>query len=189
MLRSALLQRVPLILGISLSVIGPPTVVTASKVDKPLVKQLGLVECSETKYLQHFSLPDLDGKIISTTDLAGQVLLLNFWAPWCHACEGERDSLQAVSDAYRQRGFAVVAISADPKGKERVPAYVDKHKLTFLHLLDDERKVVRQFNVHALPTSFVVGRDGRLLHKGIGDKKWDSEIGRRYFEQLLCEGE
>jgi len=160
---------------------------TASKADNSPAKQLGLIEYSTTEYLEKFTLTDLRGNAVSSKDFSGQVVLLNFWATWCHQCENERSALQAVSNAFRDQGLAVVAISANPKGKERVPPYVEKHNLTFLHLLDEKRVLLKQLSVHALPTSFVVGRDGRLLSKGIGGKAWDSEIGRLYLMQVLNE--
>jgi len=188
MYRMAFLHRAALTLALTALVLGAPTAASASNEPKSLAKQLGLAECSEEEYLEDFALPDINGNMVSRADLSGQVLLLNFWATWCHSCKKERKALQAVSEAFDGQGLKVVAICADPKGKDRVPKYIEEHKLTFLHLLDDDRVLVKRFKVHVLPTSFIVGRDGRLLSKGIGDIAWDSEIGNMYFNQLLNEG-
>jgi len=188
MSRMAFLHRAALVVALMAWVLGAPTAAPASNEAGSLAKQLGLLECSEEEYLEDFALPDVNGNMVTSADLSGQVLLLNFWATWCHSCRKERKALQAVSEALGDKGLKVVAICADPKGKDRVPEYIEEHKLTFLHLLDDDRVLVKRFNVHVLPTSFIVGRDGRLLSKGIGDIAWDSEVGNMYFNQLLNEG-
>lgn len=188
MYRSDFLYRAALVFIVVAWVLGPATRATASKGEKPLAKQLGLLELSEEQYLEEFALPDLDGNIVSSKNLSGQILLLNFWATWCHSCKKERLALQEVSDTFSEHGLTVVAIAADPKGKERVPAYVEKYNLNFLHLLDDKRMLVKRLKVHVLPTSFIVGRDGRVLCKGIGEIAWDSEAGNMYLKQVLSEG-
>ena len=187
MYRPGFFYRAGLFVVVLLCGLGFALPATGSKADNSPAKQLGLIEYSSTEYLERFTLTDLGGNTVSSEDFSGQVVLLNFWATWCHQCEKERSALQAISDAFRDRGLAVVAVSANPKGKERVPPYVEKHNLTFLHLLDEKRVLLRRLNVHALPTSFVVGRDGRLLSKGIGEKAWDSEVGRLYLMQVLNE--
>ena len=86
----------------------------------------GKAETRETFPID-FTLRNLQGQVIRLSNLRGQVVLLNFWATWCPPCRAEMPSMQALYQDYREKGLAILAISSDVEGKDRVVPFIEKH--------------------------------------------------------------
>lgn len=115
----------------------------------------------------------------------GDVVLVNFWATWCVPCVREMPSMQRLQDALSDRGFRVLAVNvAEPVG--RLQRYLAVQGLTFTVLLDPESRVFHAWGVEALPTSFLIGRDGRVRHRIVGERDWDTDEIRAMVEALLA---
>ena len=115
-----------------------------------------------------FALKDLDGNVVRLADLRGSVVIVDFWATWCPPCRLALPHLQAISNEYGGRGVKVVAIAMDDQGESVVRPFVAKNKLTFTVVLPDNQ-VDRAFGgVRALPTTFVIGPDGKIFKKLVG---------------------
>lgn len=115
-----------------------------------------------------FTLKDLDGNVVRLADLRGSVVIVDFWATWCPPCRMSLPHLQAISNEYGGRGVKVVAIAMDDQGESVVRPFVAKNKLTFTVLLPDGQ-VDRAFGgVRSLPTTFVIGPDGKVFKKLVG---------------------
>jgi len=121
-----------------------------------------------------FTLPDLHGKQISLEDFRGKALLLNFWATWCPPCKKEMPSLNALLKDHGDRGVAVLSIAAD-RSLKRLETFVEDVPLDFPVLRDPEGTVSERYKVYALPTTFLVGYDGTLVEKFLGERNWNSE--------------
>jgi thiol-disulfide isomerase/thioredoxin len=93
------------------------------------------------------------------------VTLLVFWATWCQPCLREVPTLVKLHDKYRDKNFRVVSINVDdPEGK-KIKAIVREFGITYPVLIGNE-EVMKQFGgVQALPTSFLIGRDGRIRER------------------------
>lgn len=116
-----------------------------------------------------FELTTLDGQVISTDNLRGRPIILNFWASWCAPCRAEMPTLQALAEDYREAGLLVLAVNATSQDRPAdVSAFVSQHGLTFPILLDSEGRVNRLYQVHSLPTTFFIGRDGLIRDVVIG---------------------
>jgi thiol-disulfide isomerase/thioredoxin len=93
------------------------------------------------------------------------VTLLVFWATWCRPCLMEVPTLVKLHDKYRDKNFRVVAINVDDQEGKKVKSIVKEFGITYPVLIGND-EVMHQFGgVEALPTSFLIGRDGRIREK------------------------
>ena len=129
----------------------------------------------------NFTLTDLNGKQWNLRALAGQVVLVNFWATWCPPCRKELPDLEALYQRFHSRGLVILAISDEEAAKVR--PFVAQQKLTYPVLLDPGRKVNELFQVEGIPNSFVYGRDGKLAAEAI-----DMRTQRQFLEMLKRAG-
>lgn len=121
--------------------------------------------------LPSFSVPSLNGETLSSNELKGKVVLINFWATWCPPCRAEFPLLQKdIYDAIKDNNFRVLAIS---RGEETdtVKNFIDKYKYTFPVYLDKEAKVYNLFANKYIPRNFVIGKDGKVKWVSTGFKK------------------
>lgn len=111
------------------------------------------------------ALKTFTGETLTVSGSDREVTLLVFWATWCQPCLMEVPTLVKLHDKYRDRNFRVVSINVDdPEGK-KVKAIVGRMGINYPVLIGNE-DVMRQFGgVQALPTSFLIGRDGRIREK------------------------
>ncbi len=134
-----------------------------------------------------FALPELVGAPVRLSDHQGQVVLLNFWATWCPPCRAEMPSMERLYQAYRNRGFVILAISGDRAGRSVVEPYVQERGLTFPILLDPDGDVFAQYGVRGLPTSYLLDRRGRIVSREVGARDWSGRAVRQVVERLMAE--
>jgi thiol-disulfide isomerase/thioredoxin len=116
-----------------------------------------------------FSIKTLDGQTMSSADWRGKVVLVNFWATWCGPCRAEVPDLVKLQDKYRDQ-LVVLGISEDdgPTAVDLVKKFADEHKINYtLAMTSDELQTVFP-GVVALPTSFMLEREGRIAQKHVG---------------------
>jgi len=110
---------------------------------------------------------DLDGREISTASLRGKVVLLNFWATWCPPCRAEIPDLVALQEKYRDQ-LQIIGISEDEGGPEVVRRFVAQHQMNYPVVMTTP-ELERKFpGIGALPTSFVLDREARVVQKHVG---------------------
>jgi peroxiredoxin len=124
-----------------------------------------------------FTLSDLDGKSWTLRQLAGKVVLVNFWATWCPPCRKEMPDLDAIYRELRGKGLVILAISDEDRTK--VEPFLAEHPVTYPILLDPGDKVNEQFIVHGIPKSFVYDRAGHVVAQSIDMRT------RRQFREML----
>lgn len=134
-----------------------------------------------------FALPDLSGNIIRLSDFKGTVVLLNFWATWCPPCREEMPSLEEVFQTNKDKGFVVLGISRDEKGKEAVGPFMKEYGLTFPVLLDPELQVFNQYFVRGIPVTYLLDRQGRVAGMYPGAADWSSAKVQALLDYLLQE--
>lgn len=133
-----------------------------------------------------FALTELGGKPISPAALAGQVVLLDFWATWCAPCRKSMPELQALHDKYKDRGFTVVGISIDEDGPAKVKKYVRAKKITYPIAMDSEKDPAwESFKVKAVPAAFLIDRQGQLVAQWTGSAAPRAEL-EKALEKLLA---
>jgi thiol-disulfide isomerase/thioredoxin len=121
------------------------------------------------------SFTDMAGNAVSLGDFKGGVTLVNLWATWCQPCLKEMPSLIRFQ-AKEGAALKVIAVSEDMGSPDKVKSFVDKHDLGKLPVyLDPKSAAMHRFELRGLPTSILVGRDGKVLGKIEGEADWDSD--------------
>jgi peroxiredoxin len=150
------------------------------------MQALGLVAPNEAVSAPEFSLPDLAGKKVQLKTLRGSLVFLNFFATWCEPCREEMPGMERLFRTHKDRGFVVLAVNTQESAKAVRP-FVQELKLSFPIALDEDGTVGRDYGVRALPVSFLIGRDGRILWRAIGGRDWESAQARKLFAELVAE--
>ncbi len=126
-----------------------------------------------------FTLTDIFGQKLSLEQYRGKVVLLDFWATWCGPCRSEIPGLVQLQNTYAGQGLQIVGISEDQNGVGPVVDFYKQFKLNYRVALDDG-KVSELYGFNdMLPTTFLIGRDGRIYEKMIGG------VGEEYFEPSI----
>ena len=117
----------------------------------------------------------------------GRVLLVDFWASWCTPCKASFPALARLHAEFASRGFVIVGVSVDEK-PAAYDAFVKKMQPPFAVMRDHEQKLVRAVKVPTMPTSYLVGRDGRVrfVHSGFHGNASEQEL-RGKIEAVLNE--
>ncbi|MCD6024597.1 MAG: Redoxin domain protein [Fibrobacteria bacterium] len=114
------------------------------------------------------SLTTLEGKTYSFGPGDGKVTLAVFWATWCQPCLMEIPSLNEWHAKYRDRGFRVVSINIDDPEGQKMAAIYQKYDIIYPMLMDDGTSEQKFGGLQALPTSFLLGRDGKVRKAFVG---------------------
>ncbi len=119
-----------------------------------------------------FGLENSAGKRVRLSDFHGKVVLLNFWATWCGPCKTEIPWFAEFERDFSAQGFEVVGIAMDDEGWPVVKPFAAAQKIPYPVLLGNEAVSQLYGGVEALPTTFVIGRDGKVkyLHQGLIEK-------------------
>ncbi len=121
----------------------------------------------------------LDGSRHALADYRGRVVLVNFWATWCAPCRAEMPSIERLRRSLDGEPFAVLAVNVG-EDANAVRAFADSVTMRFPLLLDVDNRVTRDWGARALPTTFIIGPDGRVRYQAIGARDWaDSDIRSR----------
>jgi peroxiredoxin len=147
-----------------------------------------------------FSFPDLEGRIVANTDakFQGKVVLVNTSGSWCPNCHDEAPFLVALYRKYRAQGLEIVSLSfedtAQLENPERLRAFIEEYGIEYTVLLPGEPKeladkVPQAVNLNSFPTTFILGRDGRVraVHAGFpspGSGKFYEDAARELTEQV-----
>lgn len=130
-------------------------------------------------------LTQLDGKSIKIADLNAKVFLINFWATWCEACIEEMPSIVQLRESYKDRGFEVLGINVDENPDVVVPKAIKQLNMNFPIFIDPEGKLSERFDVHAIPLTVVIRKNGVVLTVLNGGRDWNSAEIRAKLEQWL----
>ena len=118
----------------------------------------------DTEVVSDAGFQTLDGQFITLETLKGKVVLVNAWATWCPPCVMEMPGFQRVYEEYKDQGFTVLGISRDQGSPDLVRAFLRQNKITYPVAMAWQPSL-DAFEVSSLPTSFLLGRDGRIKHR------------------------
>lgn len=122
-------------------------------------------------------------------DFRGRVILLNVWATWCAPCRHEMPSLDALQAALGSDDFEVVALALDTRGAQAAQQMLDDLKIKNLKLyIDDTAKASRSLAITGMPTTILIGRDGRELGRLEGPAEWNSTAARSLVTHAINAG-
>jgi peroxiredoxin len=119
-----------------------------------------------------FSLAGLDGQHRSLSAYRGKIVLLHFWATWCVPCRKEMPILHDLEKRFAEYGFELMCVNVDRGNKAAVEKFMHSIGQHFHTLLDPDGDVRNTYEVRALPTSYIIGRDGKIIGKIIGERDW-----------------
>ena len=114
-----------------------------------------------------FTLALLDGASFALSGHRGQVVVLNFWASWCPPCRAESADLQAVWEAYREKGVAFVGIAYKDE-EAAVRGFLEDHGLTYPVGLDPTGRIASLYGITGVPETFILDAEGKVAHFYIG---------------------
>jgi thiol-disulfide isomerase/thioredoxin len=113
-----------------------------------------------------FRLPSLTGTV-SLDSLRGRVVYLDFWASWCGPCRASFPWMTGLDKKYRGKGLQVVAVNLD-KDRVAADAFLADYPAPFTIAFDPKGKTAEAYGVSAMPSSFVIGKDGKVLLRHAG---------------------
>lgn len=143
---------------------------------------------TERRGMEAMTLVDGNGKTTTLDDYRGRVVLLHFWATWCAPCIKELPTLQSLQAQRGGEGFVIVPVALDfNKTHAQITKFMKKHGAEGLPALmvPENDKAWDALAGFPLPTSFLIGADGRVLYKMIGDANWDSPENLAFIDHLL----
>ena len=111
------------------------------------------------------------------SEFRGKVILLDFWASWCGPCRNALPNLKRLQAVYGGADFVVISISEDDD-ESAWQAFVSSHNMTWPQRRDSDGSIQSQFGVNALPTYVLIGRDGTVLEKFVGEAPAESIVER-----------
>jgi peroxiredoxin len=169
---------------------GPPPVAAPAK-PRPgkllpvaeAMKELDLIRPSRTKAAEDFTVSTPGGGRFRLSEHRGKVVMVNFWATWCPPCLEEMPAMERLHRRHKDAGFTLVAVSVDADSAKVMP-FLTSHKLTFQVGLDPRMDLANSYSVRALPSSFIVGRDGNLAALAIGPRHWDNDAAHSLVEGM-----
>ena len=132
-----------------------------------------------------FELPDLGGRLQRLADLKGKVVMLFFWATWCPDCLKELPSVNALYEAFKDRGLEVRLVNfREEAALVRKTAQDRGYKAPVL--LDASGDVTgRAYGVWGPPTLYFIDRQGQLVGRVTGTRGWDTPQARAFVQALL----
>jgi peroxiredoxin len=110
-----------------------------------------------------FTLLNLQDESVNLSEYKGRVVLINFFATNCAPCRVEIPDFVRLQDKYGSKGFAVIGISVDQNEKRILPGFVQALRINYPILLATSKVIKDYGNIYALPASFLIDRDHRIL--------------------------
>jgi peroxiredoxin len=148
------------------------------------IKELDLIRPSRPKLAGDFTVPTADGKSFRLSAHRGRPVFVNFWATWCPPCLEEMPAMERLWRAQKGAGLVMLAVAVDADAGVVAP-FLKRHELTFPVGLDTKMELANTYGVRALPSSFIIDREGRLAALALGPRAWDNVATHSLVEGLV----
>ena len=144
-----------------------------------------LIPVEQRKDAPEFTLNDTQGRPVTLSGYKGKVVLLDFWATWCPACQSEIPWYVEFAKKYQDKGLVVIGVSMDKDGLKVVQPYMQQKQMDYTVVLGSD-DLGPQFGFKTVPVTFLIDRDGKIAvgHIGVVDK--DNFEG--HIQELLKQG-
>jgi thiol-disulfide isomerase/thioredoxin len=143
---------------------------------------LAQAECTKGQRdcLPEINYVDTTGVAYSHASLAGKVVLVNFWATWCHPCEKEIPDLSKVYEKYKSKGVVFLGMLIDNPDSQQLLNFQSDHEMTYPVVRASRELMASYNNPDAYPTTFVYDRGGKQVYSHLGalrERELDSLLG------------
>ncbi|PYF73854.1 TlpA disulfide reductase family protein [Pedobacter nutrimenti] len=141
-----------------------------SRLGKELTNKLLLVKRTAPGVkMINFTLPGIDGKIVSLDKYKGKYILIDFWASWCMPCLQENPNLQRVHQQFKNKNFELISVSLDTDKKNWLTA-VEAYRMVWLQLSDLRgwnNKAAQEYAINEIPQNFLINPQGIIIAKNL----------------------
>jgi thiol-disulfide isomerase/thioredoxin len=134
---------------------------------------LPLIEFPEKPQAPALKLPLLNGGTFDIGSYRGRIIVVNFWASWCAPCLREMPVFEKAWQSLQQEDILLVAVNLGDT-PEKIRRFLKHRPVTFPVLVDIDSDSFAPWQIHSLPTTYIVGPDGFIHFGAIGDREWDS---------------
>jgi len=154
--------------------------------DKSGASTAGKIPAPQQGFLApDFELTTTTGEAVKLSNLRGQAVLVNLWATWCPPCRAEMQSIEKVYNEYKDQGFVVLAVNMTYQDTPSdIEPFIKEQALTFPILLDKTGEMANAYQLHSLPSSYFIGRDG-IIHEVVIGGPMAEALLRTRVEEIL----
>lgn len=129
----------------------------------------------------NFTLSANNGETVTLSEYIGDVVVVNFWATWCPPCRGEMPEFDEMNKVFTKEGdvhiIAVNMTDGRRDSKKKVDNFIAKYNYSLKVLYDEKSSVAQAYGVQYLPTTYVIGKDGKITGKIIGGTNKQTVMG------------
>lgn len=121
-----------------------------------------------------FSLQGEDGSTYTLSEMRGKVIVMNFWATWCPPCREEMPSMERLWSKVKNKNITVLGINVG-EDADTIFEFNGQYPVSFPIPMDIDGKVIENYPVRGLPTTYIINPEGMATHRAVGSREWDDE--------------
>ncbi len=149
-----------------------------------LFGNMGILKMPHAIRPLEIQLKDIFGNTVSLSAFRGKIVFLNFWATWCPTCVVEMPSMEKLHRRFKNQDFVMIAVNMQ-ESETQVKSFFKQLQLSFTALLDSSGEVAAGLAVNALPTTYFLDKEGRIIGAALGPREWDNQASIELFKFLI----
>lgn len=147
--------------------------------------ELGIKSFKDKKPALKLAFLDLDDQPVTLEKYKGKVILLNFWFLDCPFCKKEKPEFEKLKAQMKNKDFIIVSVCIDGESRvDEIPIYIEEKAMTITVLKDPKRESAQKLFQGAVPTSFIINKEGNIIGLVEGDREWASQASIEFFKIL-----
>jgi peroxiredoxin len=185
-MKQTLLVSIPLFSALLLAGCGKPAASDAAAKPAAPAAAAPMAALPKLGAAPAWKLKDIDGKDVAFEQFKGKVVVIDFWATWCGPCRVEIPGYVEMQKKHGAEGLVIVGVSLDQAGPEVVKAFAAKYGINYPLVMADEAIQTKFGGIEAIPTTFLIDRDGQIRDRKVGAE--ESESYEKKVAAVLREG-